>query len=140
MSGFAATSRSAACWRTSVQLRPGRGAARACRAWPPAAGAAATTVGAGAGAAARRESPPSPGPRSGAGPEQAATPIASHVPAPRARLRFGRSSSIESMEGTIDLLGEFVRDAFDCRQVLDARAGDPARTAEALQQPRPLLR
>ena len=44
------------------------------------------------------------------------------------------------MQGTIDLLGEFARNAFDGGEVLDAGMADAAHAAEALQQFRALLR
>src|SRR6187402_3334547 len=125
MSGLAATRRSAACWRTSAQLRPdfGAGSAR----FASTGGATPTTGGAGAaagGGEGRRESPPSPGPRS-AGRVQATTLSASATTAAAPMTtRLARRSSSRSVQGTIDLLGELVRDAFDRRQVLDARAAD----------------
>src|SRR5512144_736674 len=141
MSGLAATRRSAACCRTSVQLRPAFGVGSARFASP--AGATATTTGAGAvagGGAARRASPPSPGPRS-ACPVQAATPSARAAAAAHmATTRAGGLFPFDSVQGTIDLLGKLVRDALDRRQVLDAGTADAARAAEALQQPGTLLR
>src|SRR6185295_10532228 len=131
MSGFAATRRSAACWRTSAQLRTVRGAGSAWRA-PSTPGAAAATVGAGA--------PPlaSPGPRSCFGVAHATSTKA--VKAAAAALPPRITPRFRSMQRTVDLLGKLARDAIDRLQVLDARRADAARAAEALQQSRPLLR
>src|SRR6476620_3424103 len=141
MSGLAATRRSAACCRTSVQLCPAFGFGSARLVLP--AGGAGTTTGAGAGAgggAARRASPPSPGPRS-ACPVQATMPSASAAAAAQpATTRFTRGAGSCSVQGTVDRLGELMRDAFNRRQVLDAGAADAPGAAEALQQARPLLR
>src|SRR6188768_2975128 len=140
MSGLAAIRRSAACWRTSAQLRPDFGVGSARFASP--AGAAPTGAGAGAaagGGEARRASPASPGPRSACR-VQATTPSTSAATAASAATRLARRASPGSVQGTIDLLGELVRNALDRRQVLDAGAADAPRAAEALQQARPLLR
>src|SRR5450432_856710 len=47
---------------------------------------------------------------------------------------------MESVKGTIDLLGEFLRYAFDGGKVLDAGVAHAARPAEALQEFGPFLR
>src|SRR5215472_3638307 len=131
MSGLAATMRSAACWRSSAQLRTVRGAGSAPCA-PPGAGAAAATVGEDG---ARVDSP---GPRSCFYVEQATSAIAEQTAAAPTPCRVAARS--DSMQRTVDLLCELARNSIDRLQVLDARRADAARTAEALQQPRPLLR
>src|SRR5712691_10680553 len=65
------------------------------------------------------------GPLSGIGDEQAVISN-SDARAPRVH--------IDSMQGTVDLLGQFLRHAVDSGQVLNAGAGHAADTAEALQQ------
>src|SRR5450755_622410 len=128
-----------AAWRrNSAQVRtgPGAGRDRLAEADPGEAGMV-SSGGAAAGetraGAAPRDSPGA-APRSPAQPariEQAATV------APRARRPAAMAS--RSVQGTIDFLGEFMGDAFDGREILDACVADAARPAEALQEFRAFL-
>src|SRR6516225_4788737 len=132
MSGLAATMRSAACWRSSAQLRTVRGAGSAPPRAPPAEGAATATVGEDG---ARVDSP---GPRSGFDVEQATSANAEKTTAAPTLCRVAARS--DSMQRTVDLLGELARNTIDRLQVLDTCRPDAARATEALQQPCPLLR
>src|SRR5436190_23503332 len=110
--------RRAACSRSSVQLRtgPGGGSLPLGSTASGAANGVGAAVLPGVGFA---------GGVAGVGPEQAASSAA-----PAIRLSF----EPQSMQRTINLLGQIMRHAFDGRQVFNACTGDAAHTAETLQQ------
>src|SRR5664280_939435 len=125
MSAFAATMRSAACRRTSAHDDIAFGSGSDFERVTPGVG---VTVGSGAGLAGATTAgtPPldSPGARSRDEPQAATTTAAPMAPQSvhgdclqRRRL---------SMQGTIDLLGELMRDTFDSGQVGHARVADLA--------------
>src|SRR5436190_7695828 len=125
--------RCAACRRTSSQLAIVRGAGSATAvagalAWACGecgdAGVAATVTARDVGTAST----------TGALPPDEKQPAASSVRPMTAPRRP------HSMQCTIDLLRQVFRNAVDAHQVRDARIADAAHAAEALQQPRPLLR
>src|SRR2546423_9585763 len=97
--------RRAACSRRSLQLRTALGA-----------GSAPVAVGV-------TRPPGLVGDDVGAGLEHAAR---------SARTAMAERLVVDSMQGTVDLLGQFTRHAVDGRQILNARTRDAAHAAEAL--------
>src|SRR5471030_784627 len=136
MSGFAATIRSAACCRTSAQERTARGTGNGDLPWTIAGEGATVSSGGGLGAVrtggTRSRSSP------GAWSDELEQPTMARAARQTAASTLRRT--MESVKGTIYLLGEFLRYAFDGGKVLDAGVAHAARPAEALHEFGPFLR